>query len=104
MAPELMMGDDEEGSTDRSMPADVYALGMTILEVVTGKMPYSEVKSGNRVMKNVAEGKYPLRPGEMSSSTTCGDARWNMLLSCWNMKAGSRPTALKVRDMAHLLS
>lgn len=67
-------------------------------EVVTGKMPYSDIKNGNRVMKNVTEGKLPVRPKEMSSATKCGDARWNMLLSCWNMKANRRPTALKVRD------
>lgn len=50
-------------------------------------------------MKYITEGKHPLRPSEMSSAARCGDARWNMLLACWNMKADSRPTASKVRDM-----
>ncbi|KAF8597063.1 hypothetical protein BDV93DRAFT_527688 [Ceratobasidium sp. AG-I] len=99
MAPELLMDDDEHNSADRSMPADVYALGMTILEVVTAKLPYSEYRSEPRVTMVITQGIQPRRPSEMSSSVKFGDARWNMLLASWSMEANSRPTAHQVRDM-----
>ncbi|KAF8597036.1 kinase-like protein, partial [Ceratobasidium sp. AG-I] len=97
MAPELL-AEREEGSADRSMPADVYALGMIQQEVVTGKVPYPEMRSDAGVIMRVIQGKYPQRPVEISSSTQHGDARWEMLLSCWKTNANSRPTAQEVRD------
>ncbi|KAF8600116.1 kinase-like protein [Ceratobasidium sp. AG-I] len=96
-APELHMEDGESPGV-RSMEADVYALGMTILEVITRKLPYFETTSDMRVILSVTQGKKPRRPDELLPSTQHGDERWNMLLTCWDMKPEIRPTALDLHN------
>ncbi|KAF8597071.1 kinase-like protein, partial [Ceratobasidium sp. AG-I] len=96
MSPELLM--DEEGTepADRSMPADVYALGM---EVMTAKHPYSEFKYEPRVTVAVMQGIHPQRPAELSTKHIFGNEQWDILVRCWHMKPNSRPTASDVKDM-----
>ncbi|KAG9098026.1 hypothetical protein FRC06_006900 [Ceratobasidium sp. 370] len=66
MAPELIKRED--GTTaDRSMPADIYAFGMTILEVVTSRKPYSEYKREQGATLAAIGGKHPRRPSELSA-------------------------------------
>ncbi|KAG8796546.1 hypothetical protein FRC12_019053 [Ceratobasidium sp. 428] len=98
MAPELLLEeDDDDGKVDRSMPADVYALGMTILEVVTGQPPYSECKTDAWATKTVIDGTPPRRPPEFSSESRFGDERWVMLLECWRKQPKSRPVAIDIQ-------
>ncbi|KAG8721447.1 hypothetical protein FRC09_007871 [Ceratobasidium sp. 395] len=92
-APELL--DDREGAYSR--PADVYALGMTILEAFTGQVPYPD-KSEHRVMILVMIQKVPperpethIPPGDKR-----GDALWSLLLRCWANEPGERPNASEV--------
>ncbi|KAF8605857.1 kinase-like protein [Ceratobasidium sp. AG-I] len=100
MAPELL-GED---SVERSLQADVYALGMTILEVMTGRSPFFEYKNEAAVSLAIIRGKRPSQPEEISSSTRYGDKRWNALLKCWAPEPEDRPTCRSMRDtMATLL-
>ncbi|KAG8743538.1 hypothetical protein FRC10_011778 [Ceratobasidium sp. 414] len=99
MAPELLCGDSITGNTaDRSAPADIFALGMvgklrntpevrvlivpfpqTILEVVTGHIPYVGRKSEAYVTLAVVRGILPERPAQLLSDTRFGDERWELL-------------------------
>ncbi|KAG8796567.1 hypothetical protein FRC12_019074 [Ceratobasidium sp. 428] len=98
MAPELLLEEDDDGIiVDRSMPADVYALGITILEVLTGQPPYSEYKTDAWVIKTVIDGTPPRRPTELSSESRFGDERWAMLLECWRKQPKSRPVAIEIQ-------
>ncbi|KAF8605855.1 kinase-like protein [Ceratobasidium sp. AG-I] len=94
MAPELL----EEDAADRSLPADIYALGMTILEVMTGRLPFSERRSDAAVSYAISSGKRPSQPVELSVSTKYGDERWKVLLSCWATNPGDRPICGNLRD------
>ncbi|KAG9119208.1 hypothetical protein FRC07_005860 [Ceratobasidium sp. 392] len=96
MAPELLDDDDEDEEVNRSQPADVYALGMTVLEVVTGRKPYFECKRDPAVIKAVNRGQYPQRPAEFSNETHFGDERWMLLLKCWAQDPESRPKTTEV--------
>ncbi|KAG9084839.1 hypothetical protein FRC07_013539, partial [Ceratobasidium sp. 392] len=97
MAPELLLEEDDEGQVaDRSMAADVYALGMTILEVMTGSPPYVERKTDAWVTQAVIEGILPQRPAEFSSETTFGNERWAMLVECWRKLPSSRPKSMEI--------
>ncbi|KAG8793747.1 hypothetical protein FRC12_001757 [Ceratobasidium sp. 428] len=85
-APELF--DDYEVSVE----ADVYALGMTILEVFTGKVPYHYLKRDPAIVKAVLSDKrIPDRPPEIPEDTTWGDMLWRILVNCWAYKPSERP-------------
>ncbi|KAG9094131.1 hypothetical protein FRC06_011122 [Ceratobasidium sp. 370] len=104
-APELLRGEDSAGNlADRSAPADVFALGMTILEVVTGYLPYVERKSEAYVTLAVVRGILPERPGQLQSDTRFGDERWQLLKECWSMEPELRPTAREITDRMNRLA
>ncbi|CAE6533647.1 unnamed protein product [Rhizoctonia solani] len=75
MAPELLL--DE---SPKSKPSDVYALGMTILEIFTGSMPYSECRRDVSVMGLVQKGAFPTRPMKQFKNDERGDQTWNILV------------------------
>ncbi|KAG9091266.1 hypothetical protein FRC06_000646, partial [Ceratobasidium sp. 370] len=97
MAPELIVREDA-AAADRSRPADIYALGMTILEVITGKKPYSEYKNDSSATLAAIQGRHPRRPADFACETGYGDQRWNLIVECWNMRPDLRPTVSVVRD------
>ncbi|KAG8736706.1 hypothetical protein FRC12_017485 [Ceratobasidium sp. 428] len=68
-APEILNGDNIS-----SPPGDVYALGMTILEMTTGKLPWCELSNVAAVVTAVVvKGARPRRPWK-SYRTTPGKA------------------------------
>lgn len=89
-APELM-----EGHGADTFAADVYSLGMTILETMTGKVPYFGITE-----LEVAEEKgLPLRPEDsIPSNNEAGNKLWELLMSCWVHEPEKRPRAKHVWD------
>lgn len=71
--------------------SDRYALGMVILEVLTGQVPFAD-DSTFVVMQKVMSGERPERPKEAWST----DDLWGTLEQCWSHQPGSRPTAAAV--------
>ncbi|QRV93591.1 WD repeat-containing protein [Ceratobasidium sp. AG-Ba] len=92
-APELLRPteDDTVGVARLSSPSDIYALGMTILETVTGRLPFDESKNDLALMVKITRGDLPNRPNEFSAETRFGDARWALLTNCWSMEPMDRP-------------
>ncbi|KAJ1305009.1 hypothetical protein OPQ81_000052 [Rhizoctonia solani] len=97
-APELLL--DE---LPKSKQSDVYALGMTMLEIFSGSIPYSEYKKDFQVMLKVQEGILPLRPPQISDESR-GDLLWHLLVNCWNRDSNKRPRAIEVYDYLNDLS
>ncbi|KAG8712711.1 hypothetical protein FRC09_019550 [Ceratobasidium sp. 395] len=92
-APELLRG------APCSFEADVYALGMTILEVITGKLPYAGLQD-MAVMNSINSKRHPKRSEEhIPTTSVSGDALWSLLSRCWGFEPGSRPTAQWVQDV-----
>ncbi|KDN41298.1 hypothetical protein RSAG8_07567, partial [Rhizoctonia solani AG-8 WAC10335] len=58
VSPELLL----EDAPVRSKPADVYALGMTFLEIFSGEVPYPECRMDFNVLMTVVKGTLPTRP------------------------------------------
>ncbi|CEL59140.1 Serine/threonine-protein kinase sepA OS=Dictyostelium discoideum GN=sepA PE=2 SV=1 [Rhizoctonia solani AG-1 IB] len=98
-APEVVFGD-----TGHSVEADVYALGMTILEVITGEVPYagiSDVTVFVKVMQNIQ----PMRPEQqIPSGNPQADFLWDLLMTCWTIIPRDRPSAASIGDQMKLIT
>ncbi|KAG8699147.1 hypothetical protein FRC09_006816, partial [Ceratobasidium sp. 395] len=93
MAPELWEEDSE-----RSREADVYAMGMTMLEILTGDVPFPEIKSAHRIGIAVAQQRrVPDVPKLQKESASLEEkVMLAVLQSCWKYEPKDRPTARKV--------
>ena len=91
MSPELL-DPDRFGLGDGrpTKHSDCYALGMVILEVLTGKPPFPNC-SGLVVMRKVIEGERPGRP-QGKEEVWFTDDLWEMLEQCWSPQPERRPT------------
>lgn len=72
MAPELL--DDYPASKE----SDVWALGMTILELFTRSIPFHDCRSVGSVTCRVMSGKLPPRPAGESTQFRPSDAWWDL--------------------------
>ena len=91
MSPELL---DQErfgrGDGRPTKDSDCYALGMVILEVLSGRPPFSSC-SGLVVMGKVIEGERPGRP-QGKEEVWFADELWEILEQCWLPQPERRPT------------
>jgi len=109
MAPEILDLSDERDYeiTDFDTAAkeiftelsDVYSLGMTILEVITGKVPFHHRRYDTVVIVDVIRGIRPPRP----ANGLWSDGLWDMLGSCWEELPAKRPEASVVERWLDLL-
>lgn len=94
MAPELLDPPEESmdyGESPCTLESDVYSVGMIILEVMTGKIPYCHRRYDTIVMLDVVRGVKPPRP-EVS---VISDGVWSVIEACWG-RAENRPSATMV--------
>lgn len=105
MAPEL----HEDGGR-MTLKSDTYAWGMTALELMSGKVPYSRIKMPGSVVMEVSRGRVPERPRRGSSMGSVGggveaqagsgaeipDRLWALLVRCWARDGVNRPTIHEV--------
>ncbi|KAF8671487.1 kinase-like protein [Rhizoctonia solani] len=79
---------------------DIYALGMTILEAVTGEPPFTG-KNEIAVMLAVCFNKeIPTRPlAQIPVNNEHGNRLWDLLSICWSHEAEKRPSAAEVRSI-----
>ncbi|CAE6459295.1 unnamed protein product [Rhizoctonia solani] len=94
MAPELLL----EDTAVRSEKADVYALGMTFLEIFTGLPPFSNVRRNCAVVAMITRGEKVKYPEELLLYTRHSDRVWDILQQCWQWKPSDRPTAEQVKE------
>jgi len=90
MSPELLDPDRfgrEDGRATKE--SDCYALGMVILEVLSGKPPFPNC-NGMVVMRKVVEGERPGRP-EGKEEVWFTDDLWVILEQCWLPRPERRP-------------
>ncbi|CAE7080578.1 unnamed protein product [Rhizoctonia solani] len=76
--------------------SDVYALGMTIYETITGEIPYHGKNEFNVMRLVTLEKELPERPQCMLVGDRRADKLWEMLVQCWSYEPEARPSAADV--------
>jgi WD40 repeat protein len=89
---EITEGDEEcESSNLLSTECDIYSFGSITLQVLTGKVPYCNVKKDTLVLGHVIRGKKPDPPKE----SQIGPAHWEFIKRCWSPRV-NRPSVGEV--------
>ncbi|RDB23137.1 Serine/threonine-protein kinase STY17 [Hypsizygus marmoreus] len=96
-APEVCIG---EGSLSPS--SDIYAYGMTVLEVLTHQQPYSHIRHATEVVIKSSAGEFPRRPTDSRViERGLDDKLWTLLARCWSKRPDARPTIKQVIHGLH---
>ncbi|CEL63292.1 Serine/threonine-protein kinase dst2 OS=Dictyostelium discoideum GN=dst2 PE=3 SV=1 [Rhizoctonia solani AG-1 IB] len=85
-----------KGISTHTEASDVYALGMTVYEVIADMLPYEEIHPNNIWHFIVIEQRLPQRPKALPIGQKYGEEMWNLLVSCWSPDPNGRPQARKV--------
>jgi len=98
MAPERLLG----GSLKK--PCDIYAFGMTLLEIYTNETPMGELSHSDFLEIVVRQDIRPERP-DNEDAPWLSDAVWELTEKCWVKDPKHRPTAGAVcHTLSHLLA
>ncbi|CUA67207.1 Serine/threonine-protein kinase SKM1 [Rhizoctonia solani] len=97
-APELI-----EESSEHNKATDVYALGMTIYEALTGKVPYHGRSETSTMYLVTMRKTPPERPQSMCGPHKTGDQLWN-LLRCWFFEPTERPSSAEVLSVIRTIT
>ncbi|RDB21515.1 Serine/threonine-protein kinase STY46 [Hypsizygus marmoreus] len=93
LAPELIEG----VVSSPTMEADTYSYAMAILELITGKHPFSNRRRDASVIHDIVVlKKTPQRPSEPEVRLWLSDILWNLMQECWRVPATSRPSMAQV--------
>ncbi|KAG2122940.1 kinase-like domain-containing protein [Suillus clintonianus] len=96
-APELVLSDDvhELGPLEKT---DIYSFGCVMLQVLSGRHPWSEIKSEvleMRIAFMIIEGRGPQRP---DGNPAIMDLDWDFIQKCLQFEPKFRPSADEVHD------
>jgi len=103
MSPELL-DPDRSGfaSNQPTKKSDCYALGMVVLEVLSGRAPFTPFRDFT-VVRKVLEGEHPGRP-EGAEGMWFTDDLWEMLEQCWSHHPERRPNIEAVLECLERVS
>ncbi|KAF8750756.1 kinase-like protein [Rhizoctonia solani] len=100
--PHELMNPAEESRAVITFASDVYALGMTFLEIYTGNPPFMEMRNDFQVMFAVIQGTLPQRPSPEASPQLINQM-WDLMTWCWARNNERRPNAMTVSVMTRSL-
>ncbi|KAG8717007.1 hypothetical protein FRC09_014898 [Ceratobasidium sp. 395] len=95
-APEVL----SEASDKPSTETDIYSFGMTVLEVVTGEVPFANYRKPISLFMAVGvRGEIPKRPdlSLIFSEKALEDEFWGLITRCWDSKPNNRPSSSELR-------
>ncbi|KIK21986.1 hypothetical protein PISMIDRAFT_680737 [Pisolithus microcarpus 441] len=76
----------------RSTASDVWAFGMTILELFTRAAPFHDCCNRTHIFFRLMNRKLPPRPTMESTQSRLTDAWWDICSSCWEIELSLRLT------------
>ncbi|EJD37928.1 hypothetical protein AURDEDRAFT_116667 [Auricularia subglabra TFB-10046 SS5] len=89
MAPELMRDEPEQRGTQ----TDVFAFGMLIFEVYSGREPFDHLARRSAAVQ-LAMGRRPARTEISHGDFTL--AMWHLVTACWAQDPSERPNMARV--------
>ncbi|KLO18998.1 kinase-like protein [Schizopora paradoxa] len=90
LAPELLFPDHFGSSGKSTRETDVYAFGMTALELFSGKVPFYNLPDPAIPLEVAIKGLKPPRP-ELATSRGLTDIIWDIVERCWHRDPLLRP-------------
>ncbi|KZT31563.1 kinase-like protein [Sistotremastrum suecicum HHB10207 ss-3] len=90
MSPELL-----RGQQDLSVESDVYAYAMTSLEIMTGNVPFGNIRQEAVINLVANEDRRPERPDNAEIT----DEIWSLWEMCWQTDPSVRPEMLEVLEV-----
>ncbi|KLO08887.1 kinase-like protein [Schizopora paradoxa] len=94
LAPELIFPDRFGSLGKATRETDVYAFGMTALELFTGKVPFYGVPDVAIPLEVAINGLKPARPETIVESRRYSGKVWNLMEMCWCHDPSLRPKTL----------
>ncbi|KAI5999123.1 kinase-like domain-containing protein [Pisolithus albus] len=82
--------------SDLTAEMDVWAFGMTALELFTRQPPFHDIESRSTVISRVTNGPAPSRPSNASTYFRMTDGWWKICCSCWQADPALRPSTLDI--------
>lgn len=99
MSPEVIRGDTSD-LVDRQGAVDIWSLGCVILEMATGRRPWSTLDNEWAIMYNIAQGNQPVLPTRDQLSELGID----FLARCFECDPLRRPTAAELLQHEWIVS
>ncbi|KAI6127181.1 kinase-like domain-containing protein [Pisolithus sp. B1] len=81
---------------DLTPEMDIWAFGMTALELFTRQPPFYDIERGTRIISRVVSGPAPSRPSHASTCFRMTDSWWKICCSCWQHDPSLRPSMLGI--------
>ncbi|TDL26204.1 kinase-like protein [Rickenella mellea] len=83
-----------------STRSDIFSFGMTILELITGEQPFSNIRRTPEVLIKMQNKERPIRPygpnAPMMAARGLDDNMWDLLNQCWTHEPENRPTIERI--------
>lgn len=78
-----------EDSVPRTTTAsDIWAFGMTVLEILTGQLPFWRLRGDSAIIMAIVRGHQPLK----ADYPDVGSCTWSKLEQCWDKDPDRRPS------------
>lgn len=94
MAPELMVPENPDVTPTPTIASDIWAAGMTGLEILSNKIPYVEFRTDGRVVEAMMANKVP----DKARYPLVPHGAWSAFERCWKKDPSERPEVQRLSN------